>query len=324
LSLRKRREPHGDPFFFIGFEELWRSALPTLAVSCVKEGRAEGVFPPREQERVFGRNLPLALRGEPLSDGALDWLTAAQAERVRGLAAEILQRGSERLTFEQRRLCEAVELLCPTDARNKWHAPPIGAGGATLTLHPRRRNLWPFPPPALTLVDASQGRLAAVRDSWRAAVAAGWEWALVLEDSATYLHGSPLQLLALLPHLTEAASTADAEWQLLVLSLVDVRAFFDERDGRWSDGPIKALTGRQPTDTRGWDRIGPTRGAHGWVYRRGLMQQLLERLEVATVASLSDETIDAWVWDEMAHLGAMGHALAPSKPLVGQRTGAIA
>jgi len=89
-----------------GFEELWRTALPSLPAQEVRRGREEGVFPPRDQERVFGANLPLALTKRPL-EGPLGWLSPPQLERARGLASETLPEICPRCTRGCREIIRA-------------------------------------------------------------------------------------------------------------------------------------------------------------------------------------------------------------------------
>jgi len=275
-------------------EELWAAALPRLSAVEVRAGREEGVFPPRDQERVFGANLPRALRRLPLE--GLGWLSVAQLERARGLAAEIFQRGAEQLDAEQRRLAEGVGLLAPSDARNAWHARSLGAGGAVLLLRHRMRHSWPFPPPALAvLVRDELDELGAA--AWRHALGEGWEWVCVLEDEAEYRGGAPLQLTALLQHVVASATDAQRDWQLLVLS-----------DAGEPGPPIEQST---------WRRVGPTaRAPTAWVYRAAFLRQLVdahERREPPLGPT------HAWVWEVLARNGSLGRALALEQPLVAVR-----
>ena len=63
----------------------------------------------------------------------------------------------------------------------------------------------------------------------------------------------------------------------------------------------------------GWQRVGPTRDAVGWVYSAPLMRELLEAWE-AREPPLNP--LDVWVWEVMAARGHLQHALAPVEPLV--------
>ncbi|EOD37072.1 hypothetical protein EMIHUDRAFT_440493, partial [Emiliania huxleyi CCMP1516] len=123
-----------------GFEELWRTALPSLPAQEVRRGREEGVFPPRDQERVFGANLPLALTGRPL-EGPLGWLSPPQLERARGLASETLPEICPRCTRGCREILRADwrARRYPRDARE--HAGPLS--GSFLSLAPS--SLWLLP-----------------------------------------------------------------------------------------------------------------------------------------------------------------------------------
>ncbi|EOD03680.1 hypothetical protein EMIHUDRAFT_446712, partial [Emiliania huxleyi CCMP1516] len=123
-----------------GFEELWRTALPSLPAQEVRRGREEGVFPPRDQERVFGANLPLALTGRPL-EGPLGWLSPPQLERARGLASETLPEICPRCTRGCREILRADwrARRYPRSARE--HAGPLS--GPFLSLAPS--SLWLLP-----------------------------------------------------------------------------------------------------------------------------------------------------------------------------------
>ncbi len=102
------------------FQELWLAAQPRLSGAQLRAGREQAVFPARDEEKVFGPNLPAALTGRALGSW-LGWLTAEQAEAARGVAAEAWQRGAETLEPASRRMAEACGLLAPSDRGCAWH-----------------------------------------------------------------------------------------------------------------------------------------------------------------------------------------------------------
>jgi len=327
------------------FDKVWMRGRPQLSATQIKEGRAEGIFPPRDKEKVFGKNIAPAIKGTQLI-GAFGWLTSSQKERVRGLAVEILNRGAEVLNDAQRRLAEAVELLFPTDARNSWHSHPLDHGGALLILSPERQHLWAFPPPRLEVLPATMGATlpaAQIRSMnararrplargelgillsndacWKRALEHRWEWALVLEDDMQYVHGLPLQLVGLAEHLVASATVHEPEWQLIVLSGVDTDDFF----GCISDpAHAPSLTRRRPgaarfprqplpLDGAGWNRVGPTCHAFAWIYRAPLMRRLVDAMARAQPPY---NPLDIWVWEVMAEHDLLAHVLAPEQLLV--------
>ena len=227
-----------------------------------------------------------------------------------------------------------------------------GGGAAQLILSPARRHLWPDPPASLRLVDAvmgaqmpphqlrqlqswtrrdmSSGEIGIVlsnRKAWQHAVDAGWEWTLVLEDDAAVkpsLKGGIAQLLALLPELVASATTQHKQWQMIALSPVGLEDFY----GLCRPQDIPSLyRGAVPLGLRtpqpmgpadsGWMRIGPTFHAFGWLYRRPLMQALLDAFDAAAPPL---NPLDVWVWEVMALKGYLRDALAPQRPLVTTRS----
>ena len=329
------------------FSALWSAAQPRLTASEVRDGRDASVYPPRDEERIFGANLPTALMSKPFPEN-LAWLTKGQREKARGLALTIWQHGAEDLDTDERRLCEGLELLATSPAESPCHARPLGAGGALLILARSRAHQWPFRPPTLRVVDAvmggqmprperaamsawarremEPGELGIIRSNeaaWAHAVAAGWEYTLVLEDDAKVeLAGGPLQLLALLPSLVASAAEVDKDWQLLCLTPWGLEDFY----GLCTPNHIPGLCGskapawaRRPklVGETGWKRVGPTFHAFGWVYRRPLMEKLLDGLQQKRPPL---NPLDVWVWEVMAEHDLLWRALATATPLVSTRT----
>lgn len=136
----------------LSFGALWSAAQPRLSTTAVRDGRDAGVYPPRDEEKIFGVNLPHALMSKPFPP-TLSWLIPAQRQRARGLALTIWQRGAEDLDDEERRLCEGLALLALSDRACRWHTKPLGAGGAQLLLSPARQA----PPPAAAPVRMPRG-----------------------------------------------------------------------------------------------------------------------------------------------------------------------
>ncbi|KAL1520670.1 hypothetical protein AB1Y20_022240 [Prymnesium parvum] len=128
------------------FGELWSAAQPRLRAQQLRDGRDAGVFPPRDEEKIFGLNLPSALLSKPFP-AQYAWLTPGQKQLARGLALTIWKRGVEDLDDEERRYCEGINLLVPSNPSCKWHKRPLGKGGAHLILSKERTRLPP-PPPA--------------------------------------------------------------------------------------------------------------------------------------------------------------------------------
>lgn len=113
--------------------ELWSSALPRLRPEEVRDGRDAGVYPPRDEEKIFGINLPSALMGKPFPR-EYAWLTPEQKQLARGLALTIWKRGVEDLDDEERRYCEGINLLASASHHCRWHKHPLSKGGAQLIL----------------------------------------------------------------------------------------------------------------------------------------------------------------------------------------------
>jgi len=330
------------------FGQLWSAAQPRLKAQVVRDGRDAGVFPPRDEEKIFGQNLPGALMSKPFPD-QLAWLSPQQKQRARGLALVIWQRGAETLDNEERRLCEALGLLTISNPNCKWHTLLLGSGGAQLILSQARAHLWPFRPPTLRVVDAVMGAslsaptvqrlntsarrplacgelgiLKSYDKAWAEALEAGWGWSLVLEDDAVpLLDGGWLQLLALLPSLVESVALVDPEWRLISLAPVDSANFFavcDPQDIPLLVGEAAPAWARRPTriENTDWRRIGPTFHAFGWIYRAPLMQALVDAFDEGTPPL---NPLDVWVWEVMASRDMLAHALAPSQPLIDARGG---
>eukprot|EP00965_Chrysotila_dentata_P202126 6180953-Pleurochrysis_carterae.AAC.3 len=269
------------------------------------------------------------------------------------MGLEALRRGVEALSHEQRRFCEAIGLLSPTDARCVWHRRPLGDGGAQLILSPARQHLWPFPPPCLAVTPATMGAelpdeqvgalnqrarrplsrgelgiLLSNRQCWKHALESKWEWCLVLEDDAEFLHGSALQLLGLLEHLVHAASQLEPNWQLLVLSPVDTDDFVAcisddaHAPSLLCDRRLRACARTSPNaaplDDSGWRRIGPTCHAFAWIYRAQLMKHLLDGFAQMEPPL---NPLDVWTWEVMHEHGMLDLALAPDELLVSARRG---
>ena len=170
------------------------------------------------------------------------------------------------------------------------------------------------------------GELGILRSNeacWAHAVAAGWEWSLVLEDDAKVeLPGGALQLLPLLPLIVASAAAADKEWQLICLTPWGLEPFYELCEPEH----IPSLVGtKAPAWARkpkligetGWKRVGPTFHAFGWIYRRPLMEALLDGLQERSPPL---NPLDVWVWEVMAEKDMLWRALAPTTPLVGTRT----
>ena len=327
----------------LAFSSLWSSGQPRLGASEVRDGRDAGVFPPRDEDRIFGQNLPHALMSKPFPE-ALSWLTPTQRQYARGLALTIWKRGAEDLDDVERRLCEGLELLAIGPHTARWHAHRLGAGGAQLILAPVRAPLWPFLPPTLRVQPAVMGaeldcsELARIQKwsrrsltpgevgiicsnvaAWRHTLDAGWEWCLVLEDDASVrLNGGALQLLALLPELAAAAAVQEADWQLVCLSPHGLEPFYGLCDPEHIPGLMGDAVpawARKPRciGESGWRRVGPTFHAFGWLYRASLIRRLLDAWEAQTPPL---NPIDVWVWEVMAASGVLDKALAPTTPLV--------
>ena len=326
------------------FSAVWSAAQPRLGASAIRDGRDAGVFPPRDEERIFGQNLPLALMSRAFPE-RFGWLSAAQKQRARGLALTIWQRGVEDLDHGERRFCEGIELLSTSANTAPWHRGTLGAGGAQLILSHTRMHRWSFIPQTLRVQTAvmggempaaqlehinaharrtlSPGEIGVVHSNlacWQHALESGWEWTLVLEDDCKVaLDGGPLQLLALLPELIASAAAQEEQWQLLCLSPHGIEPFYDMCDPEHIPNlhgdacPAWARKPRALGDS-GWQRVGPTFHAFGWVYRAPLMRKL--------VAGVSEQQpplnpLDVWVWEVMAANEMLGCALALKQALVG-------
>jgi len=247
--------------------------------------------------------------------------------------------------------------------------PPLWErGGAILILSPGRKHLWPRPPRSLNVVDAVMGatmRLESVRamnvqarqeltrgemgilmsnaKAWKHALQKGWEWALVLEDDVSFKgidtglssSAAAASWLQRLPRIVKAATEAQPDWQLLVLTpinspwdfydsleaelvpdLVDVQG--KRRRPSHATAPVygcgSASTSVEWMDNIAvWYRCPPTFHAFGWIYRRELMN-------VCTEAFIKGSTpfnpLDIWVWEVLAVAGLSDCALAPARSLL--------
>ena len=314
----------------------------------VREGRGAGVFPPRDEERIFGPNLPRALQSLPFPE-VLGWLSPAQRQYARGLALTIWKYGAEDLDPAERRLCEGLGLLSLSTHTAPHHAMALSKGGAQLILAPSRAHLWPFPPPSLRLqpavlvgglpidelhaIDAwarrrlTPGEVGIVLSNlecWQHALEAGWEWTLIIEDDVAVvpnLAGGALQLLALVPELVASATEADSEWQLLCLSPHGLEPFYELCEPEHipcllgANAPSWARRPKVLGDS-GWRRVGPTFHAFAWLYRAPLMQKLLAGWRAQSPPL---NPLDVWVWEVMATNGVLDKALAPIQPLASTR-----
>ena len=65
------------------FSAVWSAAQPRLGATAVRDGRDAGVYPPRDEERIFGQNLPQALMSEALPGSLqlVDGRTEAEGTR---------------------------------------------------------------------------------------------------------------------------------------------------------------------------------------------------------------------------------------------------
>lgn len=325
------------------FSSLWSSAQPRLTKGDVRDGRDAGIFPPRDEERIFGVNLPQALMSKPFPE-RLAWLAPEQRQRARGLALTIWQRGVEDLDAWERRVCEGLELLATGAHNAAWHARPLGAGGAQLILSNGRRHKWAFIPPTLRVQEAvagasldqddmadaaawarrrlSAGEVGALKAHaacWEHALAQEWDWCLVLDDAAKAdLSGGTVQLLALLPEIAASAKAQEKDWQLLVLSPHGIEPFYELLDTTHIPslvGDAAPAWARRPKTLgdSGWRRVGPTFHPVAWVYRASLMRALIDGLEQRAPPL---NPLDVWVWEVLAQNEMLGLALAPKVPLV--------
>ena len=339
----------------------WRLRPGTSSILVeTKSNQNEGDEPADRIRNFLGESVDFAMGGAPLP-APLGWLTAVQSKRARRLAQHLIASGTIGLTCDDIRFCVGLGLLHINgtgDMRAAVRNPPLAAGGAQLILSAARRALWPTLPPALRVVDAVMGvdlppetrdamQAAARRHSganpdalspselgillsneraWKHALAAGWEWTLILEDdSRAQLDGGVDQLLAMLPDLIDAAAAVDPDWSLLVLSPWGLENFYAmvepsripllvgaERFGTGGREvpPLPAWT-RRPTvlGRSGWRRVGPTFHAFGWVYRAPLMELLVEGLRARSPPL---NPLDVWVWEVMALHGLLGRALSPA------------
>ena len=327
------------------FSAVWSAAQPRLGATAVRDGRDAGVYPPRDEERIFGQNLPQALMSKPFPD-RYNWLTAGQKQKARGLALTIWQRGVEDLDQEERRLCEGLELLAMGPHTSAWHKRPLGEGGAQLILSHSRMHKWSFIPPSLRIQKAvmgsemgrrelerinswarrpmSPGEIGIVSSNvecWEHALDCGWEWTLVLEDDCKIgLPGGALQLLSLLPLIVNSANDNSAnDWQLLCLSPHGLEPFYDLCEPSHIPGLFGAAMpswARRPKrlGDSGWKRVGPSFHAFGWIYRAPLMKKLVHAFRQKAPPL---NPVDVWVWEVMAEHGMLGAALSLVEPLVG-------
>ena len=275
----------------------------------------------------------------------LGWLTPEMRTRAKGLALTIWQRGVEDLDHDERRTCEALELLAMSTHTSAWHQKALGSGGAQLILSHARAHKWAFIPPTLRVQRAvmgsqmdrselqainkwsrrrmSPGEIGIVQSNvacWQHALDCGWEWSLVLEDDCKISYdGGALQLLAALPLLVASAAQQEPSWQLLCLTPHGLEPFYDLCDpehipGLYGDACPPWARRPKTLGDSGWKRVGPSFHAFGWVYRAPLMRKLLHAMHEKRVPL---NPLDVWVWEIMAAHDMLGGALALKTPLVG-------
>ena len=200
-----------------------------------------------------------------------------------------------------------------------------------------------------TLTRGEIGILHSNHKAWSQALEMGMEWVLIFEDDAVLVppaggttpadNGGSGEVtcqamrsfLSRLPMLIDAATMHDPEWQLLVLTPVNVPYdFFRETPARCIPLTLSSTQLiRKPVELKppspcngsggmhgGWQRCPPTYHAFAWVYRRPLMQKLVDAF-VARQPCL--EPLDIWVWEVMAQEGMLGKALCPRSPIVDKR-----
>ena len=220
------------------------------------------------------------------------------------------------------------------------HCGCAADGGALLILSAPRTHRWKALPASLGVIEAvmggalpqaqiDQSNRAARRTltrgeigilhsnvrAWQRALDAGWEWALVLEDDATFVerggggssggggsgggdgggtHDALLRFLDRLPALVDAAGAHEPAWQMLVLSPVNTPYDFFRgtpafciphilgspqtiRTPEYMDArtPQRSAVRMPPC----WQRCPPTYHAFGWVYRRQTMRLLVDEFE---------------------------------------------
>ena len=147
-------------------------------------------------------------------------------------------------------------------------------------------------------------------------------------SSPLSLHFLSASLLSL-GLISSSLQSHPSPWQLLSLSPVDsadfynvcdpthIPALFGDAAPAWARKP-KPCPAAAGDSTSGWQRIGPTFHAFGWVYKAPLMQALLDAFDEGEPAL---NPLDVWVWEAMAVNGMLGHALAPTSVLVDARGG---
>lgn len=114
------------------FSAMWSAAQPRLGSREIRDGRDAGVFPPRDEERIFGQNLPQALMSKPFPE-AFGWLAPEQKQLARGLALTIWKRG--------------VEVREPPRLPRDWAQWPRRCPSRACIIHPRPARAF-TPPPA--------------------------------------------------------------------------------------------------------------------------------------------------------------------------------
>ena len=112
------------------FAALWSAAQPRLGTSEVRDGRDAGVYPPRDEERIFGQNLPTALMSKPFPQ-AWSWLSPSQKQYARR------QAGTGRAS--------RIRRPAPGASGQAPPRPPRPTGLARSTPHPPTARCHPSP-----------------------------------------------------------------------------------------------------------------------------------------------------------------------------------
>ena len=253
------------------------------------------------------------------------------------------------LDDDDRRFCEAIELLKTSPAHAPWYQHPLCSrrgdgegGGAQLILAEARANRWPSPLPAnlrrqdaimgVDLPDAALkeivrhsrhtpltpgevGILMSNQRAWEHAIDHQWEWTLIMEDDAVVqLDGGLIQLLALLPTLVESATAVDPDWQLLVLSPHGLEDFYACMH------PDRIPTLISGASVPSWAAKPLRMDGTGW-RRVGptfhafgwIYRAPLMRKLLSSFKRRKPllNPLDVWVWEVMAANGMLGRALSP-------------
>lgn len=108
----------------------------------------------------------------------------------------------------------------------------------------------------------------------------------------------------------------DPQWQLLVLSSVDISDFFHSCKREHIPTLIDDPTCPRHTvflGESGLRRIGPTFLTTAWVYRASFIRTLLNAFEVRFPPL---NPVDVWAWEVLHEQRCLRHALAPAENLV--------